>query len=140
MAWSHDQLEAIYDRTSGYCHLCSKKLAFSNYAAWGSRGAWEVEHSVPRACGGTDRMNNLYAACIDCNRSKQARSTRSCRAQQGRTHAPLNRTARARARTENAVAGAGLGVLIGAAFGPVGVLVCGVVGARLGYEENPDHR
>ena len=123
MAWSDEQLEAIYDRTSGYCHLCSKKLAYSNYAASGNRGAWEVEHSVPRACGGTDRMNNLYAACIDCNRSKQARSTRNCRVQNGRSRAPLNRAARAAARTENALAGAGLGLLVGAAFGPVGALV-----------------
>lgn len=138
MAWTDDQLEAIYDRTSGYCHLCSKKLAYSNYATAGSRGAWEVEHSMAKACGGTDRMNNLYAACIDCNRSKQARSTRNCRAQNGRSRAPLNRRARAAARTENALAGAGLGLLVGAALGPVGALVCGAIGAHIGHKENPD--
>lgn len=81
MEWSDSQLSAIYDRTSGYCHICRKKLAFSNYACSGERGAWEVEHSVPRAAGGTDRLNNLFAACIDCNRSKGACSTRSCRGQ-----------------------------------------------------------
>lgn len=138
MVWSDAQLSAIYDRTSGYCHLCSKKLAYTNYASAGSRGAWEVEHSVPKACGGTDRMNNLYAACIDCNRSKQARSTRNCRAQNGRSRAPLNRAARATARTQNTLAGAGLGLLVGAAFGPVGALVCGALGAHIGHEENPD--
>lgn len=36
-------LNAIYDRTSGYCHLCGKKLAFTNYARFGERGAWEIE-------------------------------------------------------------------------------------------------
>jgi 5-methylcytosine-specific restriction endonuclease McrA len=138
MAWTDEQLEAIYDRTSGYCHLCSKKLAYSNYATAGSRGAWEVEHSVPKARGGTDRMNNLYAACIGCNRSKQACSTRTCRAQNGRNRAPLSRPARATARTENALAGAGLGLFVGAAFGPVGALVCGAFGAHFGYQENPD--
>lgn len=138
MVWSDAQLSAIYDRTSGYCHLCSKKLAYTNYASAGSRGAWEVEHSVPKACGGTDRMNNLYAACIDCNRSKQARSTRNCRAQNGRSRAPLNRAARATARTQNTLAGVGLGLLAGAAFGPVGALVCGALGAHIGHEENPD--
>ena len=132
MAWTDEQLKAIYDRTSGYCHLCSKKLAYSNYATAGSRGAWEVEHSVPNACGGTVRMNNLHAACIACNRSKQARSTRNCRAQNGRSCAPLNRAARATARTENDLAGAGLGLLVGAAFGPVGALACGALGARVG--------
>ncbi|HZW06078.1 MAG TPA: HNH endonuclease, partial [Phycisphaerales bacterium] len=67
MAWTREQLTAIYDRTSGYCHLCGKKLALTNYAAHGHKGAWEVEHSVPRACGGSDRLNNLYAAHISCN-------------------------------------------------------------------------
>jgi 5-methylcytosine-specific restriction endonuclease McrA len=138
MAWTDDQLEAIYDRTSGYCHLCSKKLAYTNYASTGSRGAWEVEHSVPKACGGTDRMNNLYAACIDCNRSKQARSTRNCRAQNGRSRAPLNRRARKTARTQSALAGAGLGALLGSAFGPFGAVVGGALGAHLGHKENPD--
>lgn len=138
MVWSDTQLSAIYDRTSGYCHLCSKKLAYTNYASAGSRGAWEVEHSVPRACGGSDRMNNLYAACIDCNRSKRARSTRNCRAQNGRSRAPMNRTARAAAKAENALAGAGLGLLVGAAFGPVGALVGGALGAHFGHKENPD--
>jgi 5-methylcytosine-specific restriction endonuclease McrA len=138
MAWTDKQLGSIYDRTSGYCHLCSKKLAFSNYARAGARGAWEVEHSVPKACGGTDRMNNLYAACIDCNRSKQSRSTRTTRARYGRQRAPLNREARAIAKSENALAGAGLGLLVGAALGPVGALVCGAIGAHLGHGQNPD--
>ncbi|MCC6285145.1 MAG: HNH endonuclease [Phycisphaerales bacterium] len=138
MAWTEEQLGAIYDRTSGYCHLCSKKLAYSNYADHGRKGAWEVEHSVPRACGGTERMNNLYAACIPCNRGKQARSTRSCRAENGRSRAPLNRRARKTVRTQSALAGAGLGALLGSAFGPLGVVVGGALGAHLGHKENPD--
>lgn len=138
MAWTDDQLEAIYDRTSGYCHLCSKKLAFSNYARAGGRGAWEVEHSVPKACGGTDRLSNLYAACIDCNRSKQASSTRSCRARNGRSRAPMSRRARSTAKAENALAGAGLGLMAGAVFGPVGALVGAAIGGHFGHKTNPD--
>ena len=138
MAWTDNELEAIYDRTSGYCHLCSKKLAFTNYAEPGRRGAWEVEHSVPRASGGTDRMNNLYAACIECNRSKQARSTRSCRADNGRSRAPLNRGARRSAKVQSALVGGGLGALLGSLFGPLGTIVGGSLGAHLGHKENPD--
>lgn len=139
MAWTSDQLNDIYDRTTGYCHLCSKKLAFDNYGSPGSRGAWEVEHSVPKACGGTDRMSNLYAACIPCNRSKRARSTRACRAENGRSRAPLNRTARRSAKAESALAGAGLGAFFGSVFGPLGTIVGGAIGAHIGHKENPDH-
>lgn len=138
MAWTLDQLNDIYDRTSGYCHLCSKRLAFTNYGSTRDRGAWEVEHSVPKACGGTDRLNNLYAACISCNRSKRARPTRACRAENGRTRAPLNSSARRAAKTENALAGAGLGALLGLPFGPIGALVGSAIGAGLGHKENPD--
>ncbi|MCL4740965.1 MAG: HNH endonuclease [Phycisphaerales bacterium] len=138
MAYSDEDLSWIYDRTSGYCHLCSKKLAFTNYGVPGARGAWEVEHSVPRACGGTERLNNLYAACVACNRSKQARSTRSCRNENGRSRAPLNRRARKVARAGNTVAGAGLGAFVGSLFGPVGAIAGGLIGAGLGHRENPD--
>ena len=64
------KLNAIYDRSRGYCHICGKKLAFINYGNFGKRGAWEVDHSKPRVKGGTDHPNNLYPACISCNRSK----------------------------------------------------------------------
>jgi hypothetical protein len=138
MAWSDEQLSAIYDRTSGYCHLCHKKLSFNNYAAYGERGAWEVEHSVPKARGGSDRTNNLYAACISCNRSKRARGTKSCRAENGRSCPPMDRPRRASAKTKNALAGAGLGMLLGAPFGPLGVLAGGAIGAHCGHKENPD--
>jgi 5-methylcytosine-specific restriction endonuclease McrA len=78
----------IYDRTGGYCHICGKKVYFTNYGKFGERGAWEVEHSNARANGGTDRLNNLYAACISCNRAKGVQSTQSARAPHGRTSAP----------------------------------------------------
>ena len=54
-------LNAIYDRTSGYCHICHRKLAFYNYGIVDAKGAWEVEHSRPRALGGTHDGNNKYA-------------------------------------------------------------------------------
>jgi hypothetical protein len=41
-------LNAIYDRTSGYCHIFHRKLVFTNYGIVGAKGAWEVEHSGPR--------------------------------------------------------------------------------------------
>ena len=109
MRISEQKLNAVYDRTSGYCHICGKRLSFCNYGRYGQRGAWEVEHSVARVAGGTDRLGNLYPACISCNRSKQHFTTRTARGWCGRIRAPLSVRRRKQAKTENAIASAGLG-------------------------------
>lgn len=49
----------------------------------GERGAWEVDHSVPKSRGGTDYLRNLVPACIDCNRLKGTRLGNSVRASVG---------------------------------------------------------
>src|SRR5688500_7526035 len=121
--YSAEQRSQIYDRTSGYCHICRKKLSFTNYGWHGTKGAWEVEHSVARARGGSNHGNNLYAACISCNRSKGSATTRRLRSANGHTRAPLSRKARAEKRQGHTVSGAGAGALIGAALGPGGLLV-----------------
>src|SRR6266481_309133 len=72
VAYMREQLRRIYDKTNGSCHLCGKKLAFTNYGEVGARAAWEVEHSIPLANGGTHHGNNLFASCVPCNRSKAA--------------------------------------------------------------------
>jgi 5-methylcytosine-specific restriction endonuclease McrA len=139
MQYSRQDLHAIYDRTSGYCHICGKKLALSNYARFGDKGAWEVEHSNARVRGGTDRLNNLYPACISCNRSKGTVTTRTARAREDRKRAPLSREKRAAARRENAILGGGLGFLGAAALAGTGWgLVAAAVGAYAGYKRNPD--
>jgi 5-methylcytosine-specific restriction endonuclease McrA len=133
MAYTDELLSAIYDRTTGYCHICGKKLSFTNYAKPGKRGAWEVEHSVARANGGTGRLNNLYAACIPCNREKRDGSTRTARARNGRTRAPLSREKRGAAKTRNALAGGAAGAVLGGRFfGPPGALIGGLIGAAIG--------
>lgn len=66
-----ERLRRIYDKTDGNCHLCGGSLAFSNYGNLGSRGAWEVDHSIPKAKGGTDNLNNLFPAHTSCNRVKR---------------------------------------------------------------------
>lgn len=70
--YTDDELNYIYDMTGGYCYLCGKKIAWSNYGMPGARGAWEVDHVYPYASGGSDDFNNLRPACIPCNRSKGA--------------------------------------------------------------------
>lgn len=138
MKFDSDALNKIYDRTAGRCHLCHARLAFKNYGLLDARSSWEVEHSNPQANGGTHHLNNLYAACIPCNRSKGARSTRSVRAKNGLTRAPLSTKARERIRTENTFLGAGGCAMIGAALaGPPGAVVGVVVGALLGESIEP---
>ena len=88
MAYSLRQLERIFDRTGGRCHLCHGDLYFDDYAAPAVLDGWEVEHSRPRARGGTDHPNNLYAACVSCNRSKGTRSSAAFRRELGLSGPP----------------------------------------------------
>lgn len=76
MGYSDEELSYIYDKTGGYCWHCGKKLAWKNYGRPSERGAWEVDHSNPVSRGGTDYLQNLVPACIECNRSKRDLRTR----------------------------------------------------------------
>ncbi len=139
MTHSQKQLRAIYDRTTGYCHICHKKLAFKNYGIIGSKGEWEIEHSNPQAKGGTNRLNNLYPACIQCNRSKGKKSNKVVRVQHGVTRAPLSKQKRKKAKIGNAIInGIFGGAAVGSICGPVGAILEGLFGAKLGYDKNPD--
>lgn len=141
MAYTKEQLDAIYGRSTGYCHLCHKKLSRKNYGVTGAHGAWHVEHSVPRSNGGTDHLNNLFAACVSCNCNKSNKTTRTARGWNGKTCAPLNREKRKQAKFENGLAGAIAGGLAGGAIaGPVGVIVGAVTGACVGSSHNPDRK
>jgi len=74
--WDDDTVNEVYDKNDGYCWHCGKKLSFQNYGKSGERGAWEIDHSIPLAQGGTDHLNNLVPSCIACNRSKQDLNSR----------------------------------------------------------------
>lgn len=137
--FTKNNLKKIYDKTTGKCHLCHKKLSFNNYGQIGAKGAWEIEHSVPRAKGGTDHLNNLYPSCISCNRTKGKRSTRSIRAQNGVVKAPLSKINREKAKTATTLTSGLVGGVLGAATGgPIGALIGAVIGASIGNNSNPD--
>ncbi len=99
-----------------------------------------MEHSRPRARGGRNHGNNLYAACIDCNIEKSTVSTRAARGWHGRRKAPLSRNRRIEAKRSAAVAGGILGAAVGALGGPWGVVAGALIGAKLGHGTHPDER
>ena len=138
MKTDDEKLERIYQRTDGQCHICRKRLYFGNYGAIGSKGAWEIEHSRPRSKGGTDHLNNLYAACIRCNRSKGNSTTAFARGANGYRTAPLSQEKKNR----NVLAGGAAGVLAFLFVPPplrlAAALVGGVVGAVVGKSYEPD--
>lgn len=133
-------LERIWRRTDGRCHLCRKKLGFHNYAQPGKRGAWEREHSRPRAKGGSDHLNNLYPAHIACNRAKGTLTSRTVRRYYGHRHAPMSRERKQEARESRTAVAAGVGLFLGAALGgPPIAFVFALVGGALASSSVPSN-
>jgi 5-methylcytosine-specific restriction endonuclease McrA len=138
MPYTDDQLSRIFDRADGQCHICAKNLCYSNYAQFGRRGAWEVEHSKPRCNGGSDHGNNLYPAHIICNREKGSLTTRIARGWNGRTKAPLSRERKEEIRNRNRLGCGAIGALTGGVMGGPARFVLGAVfGGAFGDQIKP---
>jgi len=137
--YSNDQLNRIYEKTDGCCHICWKKLAFINYGKPRSRAAWEVEHSRPVAKGGSHRMQNLLPSCVPCNRGKGAHlTTRSARRISGAPRAPYSAAKKDKIRARYVGVGGATGAAIGAlAGGPVGMIIGALAGGAVGHESSP---
>lgn len=139
MGYPDDQLNQIYDKTDGRCHLCGKKLAFSNYGGHGAKAPWEVDHSLPRSRGGAQHLRNLLPACVSCNRSKQDGYNRTVRAANGLKRSPKSRERRERDTDRRIATGAGVGVVLGGILGgPVGAAVGGALGGLIGADEDEE--
>ena len=138
MSFDANRQDSIFARTDGCCHICRKKLVRKNYGVVGARGAWEVEHSVARANRGTDRLNNLYPACISCNRAKGASSTRGSRRKNGFRCAPFSREKKEQNAWIGGVGGALGGRILLASLGPLGIALGAVIGAAIGKMIEPD--
>lgn len=55
----------VFVRSGGCCHYCGTPLRIE---------AFQIEHQMPRALGGTDDALNLVAACQTCNLRKSDRT------------------------------------------------------------------
>jgi hypothetical protein len=134
MAHERERLDRIFRRTDGRCHLCGRKLEAGDYGNRHSDCGWEVDHSRPRAKGGSDHLNNLYPSHRRCNRSKGTRPARECRAEQGRSAPPVSRDRVRAAKRRGALGGSMIGgvggfLLTGPAGGTIGTIVGGLLGA-----------
>ena len=135
---NNDKLNRIYEKTDGYCHICHKKLSFKNYDSFGAKGSWHIEHSVARANGGSDHLNNLYPACIGCNLDKGTLHTKTARSYYGNTRAPYSKKKKDQIRKGNTSAGVVLGAAVGTAIGgPLGAVIGGVFGGVFGNSRSP---
>lgn len=137
MAKDLQRLKLIYDRTDGYCHICHRKLSFNNHGVNGTKGAWHVEHSIAKFNDGTDRLSNLYAACISCNIEKGTLHTRTARSYYGVARAPYSRARKQQIKEDNTTAGMLIGGLFGAIGGPWGVAIGAAIGGIIGNENSP---
>ncbi|MGJ5819947.1 HNH endonuclease [Paludibaculum fermentans] len=141
MARSKDELKRIFDRSSGKCHLCHEWLSFEEYGKVKAQGGWEIEHSKPRAKGGTNHINNLYPACVACNRSKGTKQASQVRSSRGKTRSPLNSKQREKAKSDQAAKGLGVGTLAGYLLDPTGGVLTAVglvLGGLIGRSRDPD--
>lgn len=138
MRFSLKRQRQIFARSSGYCHICHAALDFDKYGDVGKNGAWEVEHSTPQAKGGTHHLNNLYPACIPCNRAKGDNSTRSARAKNGKKRAPLSLRHRRKAKLVNGLKGSVLGGIMGIVISIDVSGTLAIIGLSIGYILNPD--
>jgi len=79
MNLNSEDLRRVFEKTSGGCYYCRKRLSFENHGKVGSWGSWEVDHKIPKAQDGSDDFSNLIAACYACNRDKRDQSAVSYR-------------------------------------------------------------
>src|ERR1044071_5663005 len=115
--YSPERLQQVFEKTDGHCHICHCRLQISKYGNTASDGGWHVDHSKPLSKGGTNHLNNLYAACAPCNINKGTKSSRSTRRELGNSRAPYSAQKKASIRTERTGAGSALGALAGGILG-----------------------
>lgn len=65
--WSKAQREAVFTRYNNQCYLCGVRVQNKD-PSQSSYGT--MDHIVPRAHGGSDRLDNIALSCIACNQDK----------------------------------------------------------------------
>lgn len=55
----------VFNKTNGRCFYCGTVIP----------EMWEIEHKIPLSRGGSDDIDNLVPACVECNRRKGDRTS-----------------------------------------------------------------
>lgn len=139
MPYDERTLDVIYAKTGGDCHCCGQPLKRDQYGQLNASSGWEVDHSKPRKQGGSDHLNNLFPACIPCNRANGARHGRKRRRDRGNRLRPLSQTEKWLRKTGGKTAAATACGLIGLVAGPAGLLIGAMAGAAFADPTPPDY-
>ena len=137
MGYDYQRRKAIFYKTLGFCHLCHSKLSFNSYGIHREKGAWHVEHSIPKARGGTEHLNNLYPSCIDCNLQKGVQRTSTVRYSNGVSRAPYSKKKIRQIKNERQTSGGVIGAFIGSIAGPGGTFLGTILGSLIGGDSCP---
>lgn len=138
MTHDAEMLQKIFNKTDGKCHICHKGICLKNHGVNGARGAWHVDHSVPRSKGGADHLNNYLPAHIRCNLARSNKRNRTARQRFGKTRAPLSAVRKNQLRKRNALIAAAIGTLAFAGTGPIGWLLGTSISALVGHSLQPE--
>ena len=72
MRYTFSKLRNIFGKTDGKCRCCGKRLVFENHSTSRDPNGWEVDHDIPKSRGGTNRVDNLWPMCVNCNWRKSS--------------------------------------------------------------------
>lgn len=131
------RIKKSFAKTDGHCHLCHKKLTFNNYGKRNFKGAWHLDHSVPKSKGGSDHLNNILPACINCNEYKSDQATNIIRKKNGVSRAPYSKKKKNSIKSTNTTTGAIIGGVVGSIFGPIGTAIGAGIGGAIGNSSSP---
>lgn len=71
--------EDCHPNSHRLCGICRKKILYGSHESVisqrNSRYAWNIDHIIPKSCGGSNNIDNLQAVHVECNRNKSNKST-----------------------------------------------------------------
>lgn len=65
---SKSKRSKVLAKTDGHCAYCGLKLSLVS--------AWNIDHAIPQAQGGSRDLSNLFPSCRSCSSRKRGRTVR----------------------------------------------------------------
>jgi 5-methylcytosine-specific restriction endonuclease McrA len=67
---TNSKLIAVFNKTNGHCHFCGDPVMLEKYGVKDvdENGAWEADHVIQKAKGGSKEYENCLPSCARCNR------------------------------------------------------------------------